>query len=76
METMPQLIDAGQTINYEVQIPFKPSFPNLVFQILKMGILVGGFTNVIDFFKINGIRKHEKVGLATLHIEGKTLAWF
>ena len=51
MGTMPQLIEIGQTINYMVQIPFKPGFPNLVFQILKVGILVDGFKNVIDLLK-------------------------
>ena len=58
-----------------LQNPFKPSFPNLVFQILKVGIQIGGFTNV-RFFKINGIKDYEKVRLASLHLEGRTLEWF
>ena len=56
MGTILQSIEAWQAITYMIQTPFKPSSPNSNFQILKVGILVGGFTNVIYFFKINGIR--------------------
>ena len=49
MGTMLQSIKVGQTITHTVQAPFKLSFPNSIFQILKVRIIVGGFTNVTDF---------------------------
>ena len=76
MGTMLQSIEVGQTITHTVQTPFKLSFPNSIFQILKVRIIVGGFTNVTDFLKINGIEDYEKVGLASLHLEGRALEWF
>ena len=52
MGTVFQSIEAGQTITHMVQTTFKPGFPNSIFQILKVRILVDGFTNVINFLKL------------------------
>ena len=52
MGTILQSIEAGQAITYMVQTSFKPGSPNSIFQILKVGILVGEFTNVIYILKL------------------------
>ena len=71
MGTMLQSIEAGQVITHMVQTSFKPSFPNF------LGENPSGWIYKCDnFLKINGIEDYEKVGLASLHLEGRALEWF
>lgn len=64
---------SGLTITHKVQISFKPSFPNSNFQLLKIRNPSEWIYKCDRFFKINGIGDHEKVGLTSLHLEGRAL---
>lgn len=68
---MLQLIEAVQAITHTIQTPFKPSFPNSIFQILKVRILVDGFTDVIDFLKLMELEPREgRIGFFTFRRKG------
>ena len=61
---------SGTSYHSHVTKSLQTKFSKLGFPNFESRNQIGGFTNV-RFFNINGIKDHEKVGLASLHLEGR-----